>query len=334
MAKYKVYISDYDYEDNAIEKSVLEPIGAEVIGLRCRTGEGLAEQAADADAILQQYAKIPRATIEKLAKCKAICRYGIGVDIVDVKAAYEHGMVVTNVPDYCLDEVADHSITMGLTLLRRVPMYHRNVLRGQWHWSASEGPVLRFRDLTWGLIGFGRIAQNIARKLPALGFKMAASDPFVSESFMKTCGVKKMDVDELVATADIVNVMCPHNEKTDRLINEPRLRSMKKNAILVNCSRGKVVDNGALYKALTEGWIAAAGLDDTEEEPAKMDNWTPDVNPLFGLDNCIVTPHVAYVSEEALKECRRIAAENAREVLLGHTPPNPVLPSNSGGKQP
>ena len=331
MANYKVYISDYDYEDNAVEKSILEPIGAEVIGLQCRTGEGLAEQAADADAILQQYAKIPRTTIERLGKCKAICRYGIGVDIVDVKAAYEHGMVVTNVPDYCLDEVADHSITMGLTLLRRVPMYHRNVLRGQWHWNASEGPVSRFRDLTWGLVGFGRIAQNIARKLPAFGFKLVASDPFVSESFMKTCGVRKVDVDELVGTADIVNVMCPHNEQTDRLINEPRLRSMKKSAILVNCSRGKVVDNGALYKALTEGWIAAAGLDDTEEEPAKMDNWTPEVNPLFGLDNCIVTPHVAYVSEEALRECRRIAAENAREVLLGNTPPNPVLPPNSGG---
>ena len=114
MARFKVYISDFDYPDNEIERSVLAPIGAEVIGLQCRTGEGLAELAADADAILQQYAKIPRSTIEKLSKCKAICRYGTGVDIVDVEAAYQHGMVVTNVPDYALDEVADHTITLAL----------------------------------------------------------------------------------------------------------------------------------------------------------------------------------------------------------------------------
>ena len=115
MAKFKVYVSDYDYPDLEIERGVLNPIGADVIGLQCRTGQGLAEQAADADAILQQYARIPRETIAQLKRCKAICRYGIGVDIVDVKAAYEHGMVVTNVADYCLDEVADHAITLGLT---------------------------------------------------------------------------------------------------------------------------------------------------------------------------------------------------------------------------
>lgn len=322
--RFKVYVSDYDYPNLDIERSVLEPIGAEVIGLSCKTGIGLAELARDADAILQQYAKIPRSTIEQLENCKIICRYGIGVDILDVEACYDHGIKVSNVPDYCIDEVAEHSMTLGLTLLRRIPAYNKFTHEGNWHWNMDGLLPKRFRSSTWALIGFGRIAQNIARKVSALGFTVIACDPYVSDSYMNTFGVKKVDLDTLLTTADVVNVMCPHTPETDRLINEERLRQMKPNAVLVNGARGKVVDNKALYVALTEGWIAAAGLDDPEEEPAKLDHWHPDGNPIFSLDNCIVTPHVAYVSEEAFQECRRIAAENAKAVLLGGEPLNPV----------
>ena len=326
MAKYKVYISDFDYPDNEIEKSVLQPIGAEVIGLQCKTGEGLAELAADADAILQQYAKIPRQTIERLTRCKAICRYGTGVDIVDVEAAYEHGMVVTNVPDYALDEVADHTITLALTLVRRIPWYAEATRAGRWHWSESKGPIQRLRDSTWGLIGFGRIAQNISRKVRAFGFQLVSYDPYVSEGFMATFGVEKTELVELLGRSDVVAVMCPYTRETHHLLDEPALRRMKKTAVLVNCSRGKIVDNRALYSALSAGWIASAGLDDTEEEPAKLDHWNPADNPLSSLDNCVVTPHVAYVSEGSLLECRRVAAENAKAVLLGKTPPDLVRP--------
>lgn len=326
MAIFKVYVSDYDYPDLAIEKSILDPIEAEVIGLQCRTGHGLAELAADADAILQQYAKIPRETIAKLKRCKAICRYGVGVDIVDVKAAYEHGMVVTNVPDYCLDEVADHSITLAFMLIRRIPMYVRGAREGKWHWSASGGPVFRFRDLTWGSIGFGRIAQNITHKLGRFGFTVVAYDPNVSTGLMRTFGVQKVSFEDLLGHADVINVMCPYTPETHHLINEAALRRMRPHAILVNCARGKIVDNVALYEALAGGWIAAAGLDDPEEEPAKLDAWSPSHNPLFSLDNCFITPHAAYVSEASLRECRRIAAENARAALLGEVPPNLLRP--------
>ncbi len=326
MPRFKVYISDFDYPDNEIEKSILEPIGAEVIGLQCRTGEGLAELAADADAILQQYAKIPRSTIEKLKRCKAICRYGTGVDIVDVEAAYEHGMVVTNVPDYALDEVADHSITLALMLVRRIPWYDRATRAGRWHWSTSGGPIQRLRDSTWGLIGFGRIARNIARKVKAFNFRLVSYDPYVSAGFMATMGVEKVELPALLEEADVVNVMCPYIPETEHLIDEPALRRMKPTAVLINCARGRIVDNRALYRALTEGWIASAGLDDTEEEPAKLDHWDPAGNPLFGLDNCVITPHVAYVSTGSLEECRRVAAGNAKAVLLGETPPDLVRP--------
>jgi D-3-phosphoglycerate dehydrogenase len=294
--------------------------------LQCKTGQGLAELAADADAILQQYAKIPRDTIAKLKQCKVICRYGIGVDIVDVKAAYEYGMVVTNVPDYCLDEVAEHSITIAFMLIRRIPMYVAASKAGGWHWSISGGSVFRFRGLIWGLIGFGRIAQNITRKLTPFGFQVIAYDPYVSQSFMNTYGVRKVELDELFTTADVVNVMCPYTQETHHIINGNSLKRMKNTAVLINCARGKCVDNMALYKALVEGQIASAGLDDTEEEPAKLDSWSPDDNPLFSLDNCFITPHVAYVSVQSLEDCRHIAAENAKAVLLGNPPPNPVRP--------
>jgi len=326
MAKYKVYVSDYDYPNLDIERSVLEPIGAEVIGLQCKTGEDIAELAADADVILQQYAKIFRETLSKLKNCKAICRYGTGVDIVDVEAAYEFGMIVTNVPDYCIDEVADHSISMGLMLLRRIPMYARATKRGEWHWSASGGKIFRFRSSIWGLIGFGRIAQNIARKLVDFGFEIISYDPYVSRSFMNTHGVRKVELEELFETADLVDVMCPYTPETHHIVDGKAFELMKETAVLINCSRGKCVDNKALYQALVEGKIASAGLDDPEEEPAKLNNWTPDMNPLFTLDNCFITPHSAYVSVQSLDECRYVAAENARAILLGERPLDQVFP--------
>lgn len=324
MVRFKVYVSDYDYPDLAIERAVLEPIGAEVIGLQCRTGEGLAELAHDADAILQQYAKIPAETIVRLSRCKAICRYGIGVDIVDVAAAARQGIIVTNVPDYCLDEVADHTIALAFALIRRLPFYVEATRAGRWHWSAGGGAVPRMRGLPLGLVGFGRIAQNMARKLPAFGFRLTAHDPYVSAGFMATFAVRKADLEELLQESRLVCVMCPYTPETHHLMDARRLALMPKGALLVNTTRGKIVDNRALHAALVSGHIAAAALDDTEEEPAKQERWSPADNPLFALPNCLITPHVAYVSEEALAECRRIAAENARAVLLGQPALNPV----------
>jgi D-3-phosphoglycerate dehydrogenase len=235
-------------------------------------------------------------------------------------------MIVTNVPDYCIDEVADHTITLGLMLLRRIPMYSQATRQGQWHWSASGGKIFRFRSSTWGLIGFGRIAQNITRKLIGFGFEIIAYDPYVSRSLMGTHGVRKVEIGELFETADLVSVMCPYTPETHHIVDAEAFEIMKETAVLINCSRGKCVDNAALYQALVEGKIASAGLDDTEEEPAKLQNWTPDLNPLFTLDNCFITPHSAYVSVQSLDECRYVAAENAKAILLGQRPLDQVFP--------
>ena len=320
MSKFKVYISDYDYPDNDIERAVLEPIGAEVIGLKCKTGEGLADLAHDADAILQQYAKIPRATIERLPNLKIIARYGIGVDILDMAACRDRGIVVTNVPDYCLDEVADHAISFSFMLMRSLPHYDGKVRTGSYQWQDWLVPIPRFRGAVYGLLGFGRIAQNMARKLAAFGFKIMAYDPFVSGSFMASCGVEKASLDDIFAQSDIVNVLTPYTDATHHIVNAATLAKMKPTAYLVGVSRGKCIDNKALYQALKGGKIAAAALDDPEEEPMKIDNWTPNMNPLFTLDNCFFTPHTAYVSKQSVEECRRTAAENVRAVLLGEQP--------------
>jgi len=326
VSKYKVYISDFDYGDNDVEKSILEPIGAEVIGLYCKTGEGLAEQAKDADAIIQQYAKIPRETIEKLENCKIIARYGIGVDILDVQACYDNGMIVTNVPDYCLDEVADHAITLSFCLMRNIPWYDKAVKNGEYKWQSWRAPIPRFRDATFGIIGFGRIAQNMTKKLLAFGARVIAYDPFVSGSFMATVGAEKVELDEIFKRAHAINVLCPYNEYTHHIVNERTLGLMRNDAYLVCVSRGKCVDNIALYNALVNQQIIGAALDDLEEEPMKMEGWTPNINPLTKLDNCIITPHIAYVSAGSLEECRRVAAENVKAVLLGKKPFDIVKP--------
>jgi D-3-phosphoglycerate dehydrogenase len=329
MSKFKVYISDYDYPDLSIEKSILEPIGAKVIGLNCKTGEGLGELAADADAIIQQYARITRPTIEKLKKCKIIARYGVGVDILDVKAAHEHGIIITNVPDYCIDEVADHAISFSFMLMRSLPFYNEKVHKGRYSWQDWNAPIPRFREATYGLIAFGRIAQNLTRKLLAFRFNVIAYDPYVSESFMQTFGVKKVSLDETFLQSDVVNIFAPYTTETHHIVNEEKLKKMKNSAYLVCVSRGKCVDNKALYKALSNRWIAGAALDDPEEEPMKIENWTPEMNKLFKLDNCFFTPHTAYVSKQSLDECRHVAANNVKAVLLGQKPFDIVKPHNS-----
>lgn len=324
MGNYQVYITDYDYPDNSIERKILAPIGAEVFGLQCRDGKGLAEQAKDADALMVQYAKVPESTIEQLPSLKVIARYGIGTDIVDVKSANERGIVCTNVVDYCIDEVADHNIALILMLVRRIPMYVQQSKKGLWHWSETGIGIKRFRNATIGVIGFGRIGQNMSAKLKHLGFNIQTYDPYIEDTVADAAGAGRVDLQTLLSSSDVVCIQCPYTRETHHIISEVELKRMKESAVLINCSRGKLVDNKALYRALTEGWIASAGLDDPEEEPAKMFDWSPEMNPLFSLDNCFITPHVAYYSEESLIEARETAALNVKAVLLGEEPPNRV----------
>ncbi len=321
MRRFKVVVSDRDYTDLSIEESILESIDAEVVDAQCKSGgEALLKYIIDADAVLQQYAEIRQDVIEKLHKCKIIARYGTGVDILDVETCHKRGIIVTNVPYYCVDEVADHAIVLALTLARRIPMYVDSVRCGKWHWSNSGAPIHRFEMQIFGIIGFGKIGRNIARKAKALKFTVMAYDPNVNNFFMKEEGVKKVDLGTILDNSDILCVQVPLSSDTHHLIGELELKRMKKSAILINTARGPVVDNKALYKALSEGRITAAGLDDIEDEPAKREYWNYQANPLLKLKNCLITPHSAYYSEESIMEARRTATEEVKAVLLGKKP--------------
>lgn len=321
---FKVYVTDYDYGDLDIEKKVLEPIGAEVIGLACKDGKNLDTLASDADALLVEYAAITKSVIDAMPRLKIIARYGVGVDIIDVSYATQKGIVCTNVSGYCNDEVADHNIVFLMMLLKRIPMYIEATRKGAWAMRETGRNIHRFSTLTVGVIGLGRIARNMTKKLQAIGFHIIAYDPFLSKEKAEELGVVKVDLDTLCRESDGIVIQCPYTPQTHHIVGERELSLMKKDAVLLNCSRGKLVDNKALYEALREGRIASAALDDIEDEPAKRFDWKPEDNPLFSLDNCFITPHVAYYSEEAIADARKLAAENVKAVLLGREPLNPV----------
>jgi D-3-phosphoglycerate dehydrogenase len=252
-----------------------------------------------------------------------IARYGTGVDIVDVAAATRRGIQVTNAPNsWCADEVADHAIALWLAAARKLSLYDRATRAGEWRWQTGQ-PIGRLRGRVFGLLSFGSIARSIAAKVKAFGVQIWAHDPFIDEERIEEAGARPVSMDELIEGSDYLIIQSPLTNETRGLMNENMLRRMKREAILVNTARGPIVPDRALYRALDEGWIAFAAVDDLEEEPAKVRDWRPN-NPLFTLDNIIITPHAAYYSEESIYTVRRIAAEEVVRVLSGQPPRSPV----------
>lgn len=322
-ARPKVVITDYDYGDVEIERSILEPVGAEIVALQAKSEDDLIEAARDCDAIMNQYARVGARTISAMENCKVIARYGVGVDIVDVAAAAEKGILVTNVRDYCTEEVADHAISLWLALARGLFPYDRATHRGIWRWQ-SAAPLHRLRGQTVGIVSFGRIGQAIAARAAGFGVQIVVCDPYLAPGVAEAHGARLVDKAELLRISDVVIMQVPMTAETRHFLSEAEFRAMKPTALVINTGRGPTIDNKALYRALTEGWIAGAGLDDPEEEPAKRAGWNPADNPIFSLPNVIVTPHAAYYSEESIRAAREIAASEVARVLTGQPPRNPV----------
>lgn len=306
------------FGDLKVEEELLGPLGVQLVEGSGREERENLRLCRSAEVILCGGAPQIRASLlRQLPRLKAIVRYGIGVDTIDLAEATRRGIYVANVPDYCIEEVATHAITLILSWARKLPIGQRSTEKGKWDVGLLM-PLESPQDLTLGLVGFGRIAQTLARMARAIGFQVWASDPYVKRDDILSKGVKPVPLKRLIQAADFISLHLPLNSTTHHLIGAVRLRLMKPTAYLINTARGGLVDEKTLARALKEGWIAGAALDVLENEP-----WAPE-SPLSGLDNLIVTPHCAWYTERSQKELRRKVCAEVIRVLRGGVPKNLV----------
>jgi D-3-phosphoglycerate dehydrogenase len=304
------------------EMEALEPIGAEIVEIPAGTDDEFVRAARGADALYVKARSIGKPIIDRLEGCRVIALGTVGVDSVDVAAATARGIPVTNVPDTFIEEVADHALMLILATYRRLLAMDRMVREGRW---AEGRPLLsRFPRLwgqTLGLIAFGHVARAVAVRARAFGLHLLAYDPYIEELVMTQHGVEPVGLGELLRRSDIVSLHAPATPDARHLLREEHFRAMKREALFVNTGRGPTVDEAALVKALQEGWIAGAGLDVFEQEPAAPGN------PLLRMDNVVLTPHVASASSRMDPERRRRVGHEIALVLTGRWPRSCVNPS-------
>ncbi len=319
---YKVVMT-VDLGSTEIEERALEAVGGQVAVSVCTTEEQLIESCRDCDGVLVgANSPVTARVIDSLERCRVLSRLGIGYSNIDVKAATAKRIAVTYVPDYCVGEVSDHALTMLLALARAIVPLNQSAKSGRWKKGFQElkQPMRRLSGQTLGIVGLGKIGQSLAAKAQALGLRTIAFDPYLSSERAQELGVELVEMDFLLWHSDYVSLHAPLTETTKKLFSLAALKKMKPTAYLINSSRGGLVDERALYVALTEGLIAGAGIDVTDPEPPQSDN------PLFRLDNVLITPHVSYYSEEADVELRRRSAEAVADVLQGRRPDDLVNP--------
>jgi len=318
MATYLVAVADSVFPNLDPAREVLSTIGAELQLASDASPEAVLKVASGADALLVTYAKINGDMIRQMKKCRIISRFGIGVDNVDLDAATSAGIVVTKVPDYCIDEVSDHAMALLLAAARKIPMATEQVHSGTWK-MPNFVPIHRLRGSVLGLVGFGRIPQLVAPKAKAFGLRVVAYDPFIPKDVFAQAGVEQVEFPQLLKMSDYVSIHTPLTPETKRLFNADAFKQMKKTAYVVNTARGPIVDEAALAAALDAGQIAGAALDVMTEEP-------PVNSPLIGNRKVILTPHTSFYSEESLVELQTKASQEVVSVLSGKPPRNPVNP--------
>lgn len=314
---YRIVYTDHTFDELDVERELLATVDAEVIDGEQRDVP-LPELVKGADAILVMFETVDADLMDEMPECQIISRTGIGLDNIDIDAATERDIIVTNVPDYCIEEVSDHAMAMMLALSRKVVDYTNQVANGGW--DVSEGrSIHRLSDQTLGLIGFGNIARRVCQKATSFGLDVLAYDPYLSDEEIQDLGAEPTAaLDDMLSKSDIVSVHSPLTQETEGLVSSDELEVMQESAYLINVARGGIVDEDALVRALDAEGIAGAGLDVLVEEPPSADH------PLRDHDRVILTPHAAWYSAESVKELREKATTNVIDVLKGDTPSYPV----------
>jgi D-3-phosphoglycerate dehydrogenase / 2-oxoglutarate reductase len=323
--RFRVALVDYDedlFAPQGWEGDVIATAGAEWVVGRNRTPETVLAASQGADVVMIQSVRrlLTREIIQRLDSCRGIIRVGIGYDSVDMAACTESGIALCNVPEYCVHEVADHSLALLLAAVRHLGRQDRWIREGRWDRTGAK-PARRLYGQTLGLVGFGRVARSLTDKVRGLGWRVMAFDPFLSAEVMSGYGAEWVTLDDLLRQADLISVQAPLTAQTRHLLGEREFGLVKPGVIVVNTSRGPVIDEVALVEALRSGKVGAAGLDVFENEPLGPDN------PLLKMDNVTLTPHVAGYAEEAVGDMYRGACQTAVDLLKGVWPAAALNPA-------
>jgi D-3-phosphoglycerate dehydrogenase / 2-oxoglutarate reductase len=317
MSRPLIVVTDSPFPSLDPAKAALKRVDPELRMARSPSADDILAVARDADAILVTYAKLPGELLRQLTRCKAIGRFGLGVDNIDVKAAAELGITVTYVPDYCMHEVSDHAMALLLALARKIPLSNALVQAGRWDMPAVV-PIHRLAGRVLGLVGFGNIPRALAPKAKAFGLRVVAHDPYVSPAALAAAEVEGVSFERLLEISDFVSIHAPLLPATRGLFSAEVFRKMKKGAVVINTARGPLLDEDALIAALDSGQLGGAALDVVAVEPLPKDS------RLLGRDNLILTPHTAFYSVEALEELQTKCAADVARVLSGEKPVYPV----------
>ena len=312
----RVIITDCDHDNIDIEKKVFADAGMSVELRQAVTEDEVIAQCQDAEIFIVQYAKITEKVMDNCPCLKYVVRYGVGVDTIDIPAATRHGIQVGNVPDYGMNEVADHAIALAMSMIRKTIEMNAFTKNQKWDYTKAI-PIHRFSEMTVGVIGLGRIGRNFAQKMHALGFKVIGTDPYFKATPETDAYVKPVSMEDVITQSDVISLHCPADGNMNLFCAET-FKKMKNTAILINVARGGIINEEDLDQALTDGEIGGAALDCMLGEPVSKDS------PLFRHENLVVTPHMAWYSQEAAQELKRKVAEESVRFARGEAIHYPI----------
>jgi D-3-phosphoglycerate dehydrogenase len=314
----RIVVTDSTFKALSHEQAVADRHGAILAAFQCRTAEDVIAAVEGADAVFVQFAAVTEAALARLAPGAPIVRYGVGFDNIDLPAARRLGHPVAYVPDYCVDEVADHTVAMLLSLYRKLPTLDASVRSGSWTAVAVSRPLKPASDTVVGFLGLGRVGRAVLARLRPFGFQVLVADPMLDAEAATGLGVGRTDFDDMLPRADIVLLHAPLTKATHKIVNAASLARIKPGAVIVNCSRGALIDEAAIARSLIEGHLAGAALDVFAIEPL------PAESPLRTAPNLLLTPHAAWYSDAAMDTLQSLAADEIDRALSGRPPRCPV----------